>query len=79
MYIALDIDQMPWQEDDVNVTIIGYYTHNKREYVREICIFQAPKYQAIAMQRALKGANPEDYTNTISQLRLVKNNELVVD
>ena len=79
MHISLDIDQMPWQTDDVNVTIIGYFTHSNREYVREISTFTAPKYQAIAMQRALKDVNPEDYKSNVSYLKLVKTNELVTD
>ena len=81
MHITLDIDQISWQneKDEVNVTVIGYFTHNKREYVREICVFQAPKYQAIAMQRALKDANPEDYKSNVSHLKLVKSDELVAD
>jgi len=69
MFITLDIDQQPWQEDEVTVTVIATHNRNNREYVREVTTFIAPKYQAIAMQRALKDANPEDYkSNNVLKL-----------
>jgi len=78
MFITLDIDQQPWQTDEVTVTVISTYNKNNREYVREVTTFTAPKYQAIVMQRALKDANPDDYKSA-NILRLVTtDNNLVL-
>lgn len=74
MHISLDIDQQPWQTNEVTVIVVATHNRNNREYVREVATFVAPKYQAIAMQKALREVNPEEYKNTILPLKLVADN-----
>jgi hypothetical protein len=78
MHIELDISQQPWQVDELTVTIVAIHTRNNRDYHREVASFVAPKYQAIAMQRALKGANPEDYKSAPVLKLVTSENDLTM-
>ncbi len=58
MYIELDINRCHYDDELVDAV---FYRH-KGKYVTGIATLNGiPKYQALAMQNALKAANPEDY------------------
>ncbi len=58
MYIELDITICHYDDDLVDAI---FYRH-KGKYVTGIATLNGiPKYQALAMQNALKAADPEDY------------------
>ena len=61
MYISIDLEDS-YDDNFFNVYIYRHHSDKRGEYIFTIArLSTIPKYQALAMQNALKAANPENY------------------
>lgn len=83
MHIEIDISRHHYNDNLVDVVFYRHYTLNKNDYVVGLASLSGiPKYQALAMQNALKAADPQDYpkcTLTVLSGGLTDDNRATAD